>query len=259
MAKRRSTAAKNVGSQNPPKQIAANELVRSSSLIFSGTVVERGTSTVPAVPPNEKLVVVRVDRGLRVDPVLGDLRGKMITVVATAPESLSPGQQAVFFTNSWIHGRGIAVRESEHWDIGEEDAVASAVAQLPQHHLGERLASAELVVDAEVVDISPVEKRSPERRAALWAAAQLHVRKVLRGQARSSTMVYFPTAQWPPWTDAPRFTLHQQGIFILHVPTRNATLSDATLEADSLVALDPADFQAESQLPQVEKLLASIE
>jgi hypothetical protein len=235
------------------------ELTRSSSLIFSGTVVERGTSTVSAVPANEKLVVVRLDRGLRVDPVLGDLRGKMITVAAAVPATLSPGQRAVFFTNSWLHGRGIAVRELEHVDIGQEESVATVVAQLPQIHLSERLQNAELVAHAEIVRVSQVAKRSRERKAALWAAAELRVERILRGQPRKSTMVYFPTAEWPPWTNAPRFKEGQRGVFILHAPSRNASLSEATLESGSLVALDPADFQPESQLSQVEQLLAAIQ
>jgi hypothetical protein len=74
------------------------ELTRSSSLVFTETVQERGASSVPAVAASEKLVTVRVDRALRVDPVLGDLRGKIVTVVAAAPETLTPGQRAVFFT-----------------------------------------------------------------------------------------------------------------------------------------------------------------
>jgi hypothetical protein len=235
------------------------DLTRTSSLIFTGTVVQRGTSTVPILPPRENLVVVRVDRGLRVDPVLGDLHDTMITVAAPAPESLNLGQKAVFFTNSWIHGRGIAVREVDHLDIGEEDSVAAVVAQLPQLHLLDRLRSAELVVDAQVVRISPVESTSLERHYAFWAAAHLQVEKVVRGKPHESTVVYFPTANRPPWTSAPRFKNHQRGIFILHAPSRSATLSEAMLEAGSLIALDPADFQPESQLPDVEKLLATIE
>ncbi len=49
---------------------ALEKLIYSSSLIFSGTVVQRGVSTVPILQPSENLVVVRVDRGLRVDPLL---------------------------------------------------------------------------------------------------------------------------------------------------------------------------------------------
>jgi len=234
------------------------DLTRSAGLIFSGTVIKIGDSTVPDVPSRENLAVVRVDRALRADPVLGDLRGKMITVAALAAEDLSPGQRAVFFTNSWIHGRGIAVREVAHWDVQEEDNVALTIAQLPQIHLQERLQSAESVVEAEVVRISTVERTSFDRNAALWAAAELKVERVLRGEQRQSTVVYFPTSDHPLWARAPHFKECQQGIFILHAPNRNATPSEATLGTDSLVALDPADFQPESQLQEVEKLLGTI-
>ena len=239
-------------------QSRLQDLVRVSSLIFTGTVLELGKSSVPAVPANESLVVVRLDRSLRVDPVLGDVRGKMVTLVPRSPGTLHVGQRAVFFTNSWIHGRGIAVREVEHMDVQEEDQVVAAVDQLPQVHLNDRLKSAELVVDAEVARISPVEQRSSERNVALWAGAELRVKRVLHGAATKTTRVYFPTADWPPWTNAPRFTERQRGIFILHTPGRDRTLSEATLDAGSLVALDLADFQPESELHSIEEMLATI-
>jgi hypothetical protein len=234
------------------------ELTVSASLIFSGTVVERGTSTVPTIPPGQNLVVVRVDRPLRVDPVLGDLRGKMITVAAAAPEQLNPGQKAVFFTNSWIHGRGIAVREVEHVDIQEEDRVAAAVAQLPQAHLANRLRSAQLVVDAEVLRTSAVERKSFERNVAHWVAAELKINRVLHGEPRGPTIVYFPTSDHPLWARSPRFEDGQRGIFILQAPVRDRTPSEATLEAGSWVALGPADFQPESELQRVQAALAAI-
>ncbi|KIP17801.1 hypothetical protein KY49_3609 [Burkholderia sp. MSHR3999] len=235
------------------------DLTRSSSLIFSGTVVERGTSSVPTVKPNDKLVVVRVDRALRADPVLGELGGKLITVVASAPESLSVGQQAVFFTNSWIHGRGIAVREMMHVDIAQTDTVAEAVAKLPEDHLIERLRGAELVVDAEVTKVGSADKVIHDRKAAWWAPAELKIHTVLRGAPIKSAVVYFATADWPPWTNALRLEQGQRGVFILRSRSDAKTRSEAMLEAGSLVAVDPTDFQPESQLQQVKKLLASIQ
>jgi hypothetical protein len=237
---------------------SVSDLTRSSSLIFSGTVVQRGTSTVPTVPPNNNLVVARVDRAIRADPVLGDLTGKLITIVAPAPESLALGQQVVFFTNSWIHGRGIAVREVAHLDTSQADAAAQAVAKLPEDHLLERLQSAKLVVQAEVANIGPPDKVSRDRKAAWWAPAELKIQKVLRGAPGDTAVVYFATADWPPWTHALRLKTGQRGVFILHARSDRATRSEAALEAGTLVAVDPADFQPESQLNQVQNLLAGI-
>jgi hypothetical protein len=234
------------------------DLAHQAALIFTGTVVELAGSTVPVLPPSDNLVVVHIDRGLRVDPVLGDLRGKNITLAAASPKTLRVGQQAVFFTNSWIHGKGIAARELEHVDVNQEQDVVAAIAALPEAHLMDRLRSAELVVAAQVARIGPERIASRDRNAARWAAAELRVQRVLDGQSRQSTTVYFPTARQPLWINAPRFAEGQKGVFILHVPARAALPSLAILEPGSLVALDPDDFQPESRLSDVERLVAAV-
>lgn len=238
---------------------SVSDLTRESSLVFTGTVLERGTSSVPSVPANDNLVVARVDRPLRVDPALGDLTGQRITILAAAPHSLRVGQQALFFTHSWIHGRGIAVRELDHVEATQADAVAQAVTQLPQDHLVERLRSAVLVVDAQVTNVGPPDRSSRIRKAAWWAPADLDIKQVLRGRQRKSAVVYFPTADWPPWTRAPHFKAHQRGIFLLHAPREPASPAEAAFKSGSFVALDPADFQPESQLSHITKLLADIQ
>jgi hypothetical protein len=234
------------------------DLAHQATLIFTGTVVELAGSTVPVLLPSDKLVVVHIDRGLRVDPVLGDLRGKNITLAAASPKTLRVGQQAVFFTNSWIHGKGIAARELEHVDVNQEQDAIAAVAALPEAHLMDRLRSAELVVAAQVARIGPERIASRDRNAARWAAAELRVQRVLDGQPRQSTTVYFPAATQPLWINAPRFAEGQEGVFILHVPPRTALPSLAILEPGSLVALDPDDFQPDSRLSDVERLVAAV-
>ena len=240
------------------ERVDVEELVNASGLIFAGTVVERGASTVPAVSPNDSLLVVRLDRGLRIDPRLGDLTGKAITVRASTPESLQPGQAAVFFTNSWVHGRGIAVREVAHVDIAEESDVAAAVDAVPTRHLRDLLQAADLVASARVTSVTSVEPASGERNSAAWAAATLKIDTVLRGEPAASAIVYFPTSDHPLWARAPRFKTRQHGIFLLYAPRRDRTLSEASLESSGFIALDPADFQPESRLAEVKKLLRTI-
>ncbi len=67
-----------------------DELTRSSSFVFSGTVVETGASNLVAVDPRDDLVLIRVDRALRVDPALGDVRGKTVTVETPNGDELQP-------------------------------------------------------------------------------------------------------------------------------------------------------------------------
>lgn len=234
-------------------------LTRSSGFIFSGTVVKLGDSTVSTLPPDKDFVVIRVERGLRVDSVLGDLTGKLITMAPSRPGSLRPEQRAVFFTHSWIHGGGIAVREVAHLDPAAEAEVAAAVELLPEVELAERLLSAELVVLAEVARIENLPRTSYERDAALWAAAHLQIERVIRGVPHEPVVVYFPTSVGPPWFDAPRFKEGQRGVFVLHEPSRDKNLSEKSLAAGSLLALDPSDFLPESKLPQVESLLATFD
>ena len=233
------------------------DLALACGLIFSGTVVQHGASTVPDVPPAPNLIVVRVEHALRADPVLGDLSGKMITVAAVAPEQPRVGEKAIFFTQSWVHGRGIAAREVAHIDAREEKEVAAAVAQLPQLHMRDRLQNAQVVVEAEVTVVRPIKPTMPERNAALWGAAELKIARVLRGRPIASAVVYFPTSNHPMWMRAPRFRPGQRGVFILHAPSR-ANPSEASLPPNSLVALDPEDYQPEAQLADVQKMLGSI-
>ncbi|TML96837.1 MAG: hypothetical protein E6G03_04100, partial [Actinobacteria bacterium] len=80
-----------------------DDLVRASSLIFTGTVVAVGRSNLRVLEPRENLVLVRVDSGLRVDPSLGDIRGRVLTTETPKVGELPPGTRAVFFTQSWIH------------------------------------------------------------------------------------------------------------------------------------------------------------
>ncbi len=159
-----------------------SDLVQSSTFIFSGTVLERGASSVPFVPPNEKLITARLDKSLRTDPMLGDLRGQTITVEVGGSEQFTAGQKVLFFANSWVHGRGIAVREVAHLDPTQADRVAAAVAELPQRHLLDRLQDAEAVVDAKITSIDPP-GFTLDQHDGLWAAAQITVSATLKGSA----------------------------------------------------------------------------
>src|SRR5439155_1027950 len=76
------------------------ELVREASLIFSGTVVELGASSVSNLAPRDNFAVVRVDNPLRSDPALGDLRRRKITVELLEQGELQPDERVIFFPTS---------------------------------------------------------------------------------------------------------------------------------------------------------------
>ena len=233
------------------------DLVGRSTLVFSGAISRLNASTVPIVPARENLAVVRVEKGLRVDPALGDLAGRDVTVALRDPATVRLKHKLVFFTLSWIHGDGIAVRELAHLDGKEERAVAAAVARLPELHLVGRLRDAQAVVVATVAAVRPLPSGDSDRDAPRWAQADLDVERVLKGSGRERASVLFPTSAARPWQRAPRFREGQRAIVLLHGDDPGAAPYVQDLGEAGLTALDPADVQPESHLDELVRLLRS--
>jgi hypothetical protein len=235
-----------------------DDLTRQSSFVFSGTVQEAAASNVPLVEPTDSTLLVRIDRGLRTNPALGDVRGRLVTVETATPDELTPGTQAVFFADSLVHGDELAVRERAHIDAGRADEVAGAVARLPDVHLMDRLRDAAAVVHAQVTSTASVPGLPLERRAPWWAEATLDILETLKGDPTGKRL-FFPTSNSHHWYLAPRLTLGQRGVFLLHVDDPNARdwLDDPAL-AGAVTALDPADDQPDSELGHVKSLLEGL-
>jgi hypothetical protein len=234
------------------------DLVRESSLIFSGTVLELGVSSVANLAPRDNFAVVRVSRVMRSDPALGDLRGKLVTVELLDRGNLRPEQTAVFFTSDWIHGGGIASRELAHLDVTNENEVTAEVARLPQRHLAERVAEAVLVVVADVTETKPTPFDIRWRNAPQWAISVLRIATVLRGQPGTNVMVLFPTTERPMWARAPRLRNGQRAVFLLQRPPAWTVPPEEPSWLEAFTALDPADVQPESQLAIVEILVGQV-
>src|SRR5204863_2099797 len=95
-------------------QGARTALVKQSDIIFIGTVTQLGAVAAPEVPASNRTVVVRVDQVLEKPAAVALTTGDSVTVEAARPGSLKAGAQATFYTNGWIFGRGVAVREVGH-------------------------------------------------------------------------------------------------------------------------------------------------
>ena len=235
-----------------------DELTRSSSFVFLGTVELRGASNLIAVDPRDDLVLVRVDRPLRIDPAVGDVTGRSVTVETPDDAGLAPGDQAVFFTTAWIHAEEIAVREVARLGPEDADDVASAVERLPDLHLADRLAGAVAVVQAEVRAAQPVFGLVRDRQSPLWAEADLDVLSTLAGDADGKRL-FFPTSDSHHWYEAPTFAAGQRAIIVLHANDPMAGKWLDGVGGDVVTALDPADVQPESELEHVRSLLAGEE
>lgn len=228
-----------------PDTPSVADLTGASDLVFRGRVLELGSSAVRAVPASAQVAVVELLDALRADPVLGDLTGKPITVELLAPDELDAGDEAIFFTRSWVHGENLAVHEIAHVPMSDHAGaqVASAVAALPDQHLQSRLDSADLVVLAVVASVDTVEGQSGRRQSPRWALARLTVESVVKGSADGEVDVYFPTGDDKTWRDSPPLSQGQRAVFLLHRhdPLAGGWLESPGLPQDALTALDPSD------------------
>ena len=234
------------------------ELAATSSFVFSGRVEDVAASNVPVVEATERTVLVRIALGLRVDPALGDVRGRLVTVATRTPDELQPGTEAVFFADSWVQGDQLAVRERAHVPAARADDVAAAVARLPDRHLKERLSDARAVVHAAVSSTSMVPGLPLERRSPRWAEATYEVVATLKGDA-SGLRLFFPTTESHHWFEAPSFTAGQRCVVLLHVgdPLAGNWLEGPQF-AGGATALDPADSQPQDARAHIEELLQEI-
>ena len=238
--------------------LGLQELVSDAHLIFTATVLEIGASSVENLPPQDDFVVVMVERPLRSEPGLGDLRRKKMTVKLLKTGDLRLEDRVIFFTLNWIQGGGIAVREIGHLGIQLEDDVAEEVGRLPMRHLADRVADSLLIAVAEVTAINPTPFEIRWRSAPQWATASLQKIEPLWGHPPEEMVILFPTSERPIWARSPRLKEGQRGIFLLHRPPDWPPLpqSDAPIRSAVFTVLDPADVQPESQRPVIEAMLS---
>ncbi|MFZ1009678.1 MAG: hypothetical protein WAN65_22760 [Candidatus Sulfotelmatobacter sp.] len=236
------------------------ELVLRSTFIFAGTVESIGKSSVNVLNGRPGLAIARFDRPLRVNPVLGNLKGRPITVLIAKGGKVSPGEQLIIFANSWVHGEQIAVVESAQLALNPETerAVSDIVASLPERHLQERIASAVLIVDGVVKSVAraPEAPETASEHTPYWMRALIEIREVLKGQpeqtkaTREEVQLYFPGSMDRRFQDVPKPKAGQSAIFLLHTPS-------GKFPPPGLVAPDPADVQPPEQLDAIRALIGA--
>lgn len=252
------------------------ELARESRFIFRGTVERLNEATMPAVPVNEHTAVVRVDEIIRAPDLLSDLTNQEITVQLREAAPMQVRQQALFFTNPWLYGTGIAVQEVGRQEVARRgteaersrvrEQVASIAQGRPDEALQARLASAVIVVMGRVYNTRPATfAGSPpvtEHDPAWWEAL-IAVEEVLKGAvppvaadavqkgapSQPTIVVLFANSQDVVWFQAPKLRPGQEGIWLLHRDENIQTRFPV------YVVLDPLDAQPKDQLGRIRSLL----
>ncbi|TLY54876.1 MAG: hypothetical protein E6K55_04650 [Gemmatimonadetes bacterium] len=212
-------------------QMSRAALVKRSDIIFIGTVTQVGAVAAPEVPASPRTTVVRIDNVLEKPAAVALAPGDSVTVETVQPGSLKPGTQATFYTTGWIFGRGVAVREVGHEPgrspvvvADQQEAVARARLEVNDADLKAHIQRAAMVVAGRVEQVRPAElAAAPTRPKRItehdpqWQEAIIQVQDGIKGaQAGDQVVVRFPGSRDVAWVGAPRFTVGQEGTFLLH-------------------------------------------
>lgn len=218
------------------KSSKADVLASQSTFIFKGTVKKLKAATIPGVPVTEKTIVVSVDEIMRAPELLQSFAKSDITVQLGSRETVRKGEQAIFYTNSWMLGESLGVKSVGH--TGVEAAASSAFESVNNlessgamsQRLQEKVADADTVVTGKVTDVrlasAPQQARGKkntlERFEAvsehnpIWQEAVIEVSDVEKGKGTSKQIVVrFPGSTDVRWYEAPKFETGQEGVFLL--------------------------------------------
>ncbi len=253
-------------------QMSRAALVKQSDIIFIGTVTQVGAVAAPEVPASPRTTVVRIDNVLEKPAAVALAPGDWVTVETVQPGSLKPGTQATFYTTGWIFGRGVAVREVGHEPgrspvvvADQQEAVARARLEVNDADLKAHIQRAAMVVAGRVEQVRPAElAAAPTRPKRItehdpqWQEAIIQVQDGIKGaQAGDQVVVRFPGSRDVAWVGAPRFTVGQEGTFLLHKDS--TTGSPLTMIAGKAVpaytALHDVDVLSKQDATRVRALI----
>jgi hypothetical protein len=218
--------------QAPTNQAA---LARQSSIVFSGTVSKIAATSFADVPKSAQTLVVRVDSIVKKPSAVSLKKGDDVTVEVKDPSVFQEGTHATFYTDGWIFGSGVAVKELGH-EIGpgvsgttkavgaDEKAHGQGQEQISDQELRDRLNAADFVIMGRVTDVHrwKVPKYATPYRVTEhdpdWHEAIVEIQSVLKGGKvkGNKVIVRFPQRNDVAWVHSPKFEKNQQGIFCLN-------------------------------------------
>ena len=252
-------------------------LAKQSSIVFSGTVSQLGATSFAGVPQSPNTIVVRVDSVLKKPPAISLKKGDNVTVELKDLSAFQQGTQATFYTEGWIFGSGVAVKELGHeFNPGggtpasgadaAESALVQAQKQISDQDLQNRIASSELVVIGRVTDVhrwtipkSAASRYHTSEHSADWHEAILQIDSVLKGTRpkKGKMVVRFPLSRDVAWVNSPKFEKLQRGIFFLKKDqvSGDPRASLGGYQVDVYTCLKPGDWLPLSEEARVRSLL----
>jgi len=250
--------------------------VKQSSITFVGTVSQVAATSFTGVPKSAQTIVVRVDSVLKKPQAVSLKKGDNVTVEVKDPAAFHEGTQATFYTEGWIFGSGVAVKELGH-DIPPSGGTSAAAetgertvgqvqSEISDQDLQRLLATCDYVVIGRITDVhawaipkSAAPRYRTSEHSANWHEAVLQVQSVLKGPKlkRNKMIVRFPQSRDVAWASAPKFEPGQQGIFILKKDQVSGapTASSGGYKGDVYTCLKPGDWLPMTEEARVRSLL----
>ena len=231
-------------------------LLKQSSIVFTGTVAKLGASSFVEAPASTKTIVVRVDAVLKKPPAVSLKNGDDVTVEARESSDFQANLRATFYTDVWLLGSGVAVKEIGHVPLSAAQTATAAFSQvqkqLSDQELQERVNAADVVVTGHVLTIKPspvkvlnagVPSPISEHTQPDWQDAVVEVDSAIKGTDSKQVVVRFPASRDVRWVNSPKFKIGQTATFILTSDqasgSTKALISGA--EVATYTALESAD------------------
>jgi hypothetical protein len=248
-------------------------LLGKSSIVFSGTVSQLAATSFADVPQSAQTIVVRVDAIMKKPPAVSLKSGDSVTVEVKDASAFQEGAHATFYTDGWIFGSGVAVKELGHV-LGEVAPAAAAGVSAPgqgQDHLTDqelkdRMNASDFIVVGRVTDVrkwnAPKTKSGSPLRVTEhdpdWHEAVVEIQSVLKGgQVKGNKVVVrFPNHDDVAWARSPKFTKNERGIFCLnHDTATGAPLTKGSKDVNVYTCLGHGDALPLSEEARVRALL----
>jgi len=250
-------------------------LTQKSSIIFSGTVSQLAATSFADVPKSAQTIVVKLDSVEKKPAAVLLKKGDSVTVEVEDAPAFREGTHATFYTDGWIVGAGVAVKELGH-EVGTAAEPVQATSagkpsgqgkdEISDQELLDRMKASDFVVVGRVTDVHKWNVPEPKSGAPSrvtehdpdWHEAVLEVQSVLKGGKvkGNKVIVRFPNRNDVAWVSSPKFAKNQRGIFCLNRDQSTGALASAGgQQANVYTCLGHGDALPISEEARVRSLL----
>ena len=216
-------------------------------------------SNIEVNTPGSITALVKVEKVIdAVDPYQL-MEGKEITVLLATVSNRKEKVAQVFYTTGWYYGKTLGVKEVPNVQVknlqdGLKDKIAKERINIHNDSLQVELKRAVLVIRGVVIesDIRGKENNSREsEHNPEYKRAVIQVQTVLKGQTTSKQVnVYYSSSDDVMWSNSPKLTKGQEGIFLLQVRQ-----GPSIFPVNGYTVLDNRDVQSPNNLQTILGLL----